>query len=311
MKIAVMGAGSVGGYFGGMLARAGNPVTLIARGEHLANILQNGLHMETSQGEFKLDCKSDIAATNDPSSVGSMDLILFTVKTYHNQQAIEAMIPMVGPSTMILCLQNGVDSYQTVAESLGAERVIPGAAYIEASLPSPGLIKQTGNVARLVFGEQDGTESLRSQHILAVLRESGIDAELSRDIRAAMWTKFLFIATMAGVTTASRLPMSELMPQPEWRRVVGGCLEEIEAVGRAIGVNLAASIVDDIMRYIEEEVEDLNASMHADIMAGRPLELEALNGAVVRSGHVAGVATPINDLIYAILKPYVSGPPQV
>ena len=165
--------------------------------------------------------------------------------------------------------------------------------------------------ARIIFGEQDGTESLRSQDILAVLHESGIYAELSRDIRAAMWTKFLFIATMAGVTTASRLRMSELMPQPEWRRVVEGCLAEIEAVGRASGVNLAVSIVDDIMRYIDEVVEDINASMHGYLMAGRPLELEALNGAVVRAGHAAGVATPINDLIYAILKPYVSGSPNI
>jgi 2-dehydropantoate 2-reductase len=134
MKISVMGAGSVGGYFGGMLARGGNQVTLIARGEHLANILQHGLHMDTSQGAFKLDCWADIAATNDPSSVGPMDLILFTVKTYHNQQAIEAMIPMAGPDTVILCLQNGVDSYQAVAESLGTEKVIPGCAYIEAGI---------------------------------------------------------------------------------------------------------------------------------------------------------------------------------
>jgi len=162
-------------------------------------------------------------------------------------------------------------------------------------------------VVRIVFGELDGVESIRSRQILEILREAGIDAELSPDIRTSLWTKFLFIATMAGVTTTSRRTMAELVPQPEWRRVIEGCLREIEAVGRAAGVGLAADIVANTMKYIDDELENLGASMHADIMAGRPLELEAWNGAVVRAGQSAGVATPINDLIYAMLKPFASG----
>ena len=307
MKIAVMGAGSVGGYFGGVLAQAGNQVTLIARGSHLQHILQHGLRMETEQGMFTLNCPSDIAAAGDPASVGPVDLILLTVKTYHNPDAVPAMKPMTGPGTTVLCLQNGMDSYQAVGDSLGLEKVLPGAAYIEASMPSPGVVKQTGNVVRIVFGELDGVESPRSRQILAVLRQSGIDAELSPDIRASLWTKVLFIATMAGVTSISRRTMAALVPQPEWRRVVEGCLKEIQSVGRAAGVDLADDIVANTMRYIDDELENLGASMHADIMAGRPLELEALNGAVVRTGQAAGVATPINDLIYAMLKPFVNG----
>ena len=307
MKIAVMGAGSVGGYFGGALARSGNDVTLIARGPHLEQILQNGLRMDTGRGDFLLACPSEITATRDPESVGHADLILLTVKTYHNSQAVAAMRPMVGPGTSILCLQNGMDSYQAVADSYGKDKVLPGAAYIEASVPSPGLVKQTGNVVRIVFGELDGVESTRSRQILTALLDAGIAAESSPDIRASLWTKFLFIATMAGVTSTSRRTMAQLMPQPEWRRVVEGCLREIEAVGHASGVNLAEDIVGGTMRYIDAELADLSASMHADIMAGRPLELEALTGAVVRAGQSVGIATPINDLIYAMLKPYADG----
>ncbi len=307
MKIAIMGAGSVGGYFGGILARTGNQVTLIARGRRLQNILRNGLQMDTSRGMFTLQCPAEIAATADPASVGPVDLILLTVKTYQNPEAIAAMMPMAGPETNVLCLQNGMDSYQAVGDSIGMGRVLPGAAYIEASTPSPGTVKQTGNVVRIVFGEIEGVESPRSRQILEVLREAGINVELSPDIRVSLWTKFLFIATMAGVTTTSRRTMAELVPQPEWRRVVDGCLREIEAVGRAAGVGLAADIVANTMKYIDDELENLGASMHADIMAGRPLELEALNGAVVRVGQSAGVATPINDLIYAMLKPFASG----
>ena len=307
MKIAVMGAGSVGGYFGGMLARSNNDVTLIARGPHLENILQYGLKMDTNEGVFTLNCLADIAATGDPASVGPVDLILLTVKTYHNREAVAAMMPMAGPNTAVLCLQNGMDSYQAAGDSIGLDRVLPGAAYIEAGVPSPGVIKQTGNVVRIVFGELDGAESPRSRRILSVIRESGIDAQLTLDIRASLWTKFLFIATMAGVTTTSRRTMAELMPQPEWRRVVEGCLHEIDTVGRAGGVNLADDIVVTTLNYIDDELENLGASMHADIMAGRPLELEALNGAVVRAGDAVGVSTPINDVIYAMLKPFANG----
>ena len=307
MNIAVMGAGSVGGYFGGMLARGGNKVTLIARGPHLQQMMQHGLRMDTSQGMFTLNCPSDIAATDNTASVGPVDLILLTVKTYQNPEAVAAMKPMAGPNSAILCLQNGMDSYRAVGDSLGLEKVLPGAAYIEASVPSPGVVKQTGNVVRIVFGELDGVETTRSRQILSAFRESGVDAQLSPDIRASLWTKFLFIATMAGVTTTSRRTMAELMPQPEWRHVVDGCLREIEGVGRAAGVNLAGDIVVNTMRYIDDELANLGASMHADIMAGRPLELEALNGAVVRAGQAAGVSTPINNVIYALLKPYAAG----
>ena len=307
MRIAVMGAGSIGGYFGGMLARAGNRVTLIARGNHLAAIRANGLRIQTDAGLITIPCEECLAATDNPSDVGPVDLALLTVKTYQNDAAIPAMAPMVGPDTTVLCLQNGIDSYESAARVLGAEKVLPGAAYIEASRLGPGLLQQSGSVVRIAFGETDGSDSDRGNAILEVLRGAGIDAQFSQDIKQTLWTKFLFIATMAGVTSLSRETMAQLMPRPEWRKVVVNCMREIESVALASEVRLAPDIVKNTIAYIEGDLEDMHASMHADIMAGRPLELEALNGAVVRAGQRAGVPTPINDVIYAALKPFAGG----
>jgi 2-dehydropantoate 2-reductase len=303
MRIAVMGAGSIGGYFGGMLARGGHDVTFIARGPHLKAITDAGLRIITDREEFTLRCD----ATEDPRRVGPVELVLLTVKTYHNAQAGIAMLPMVADGTVVLCLQNGIDSYQTAVQAMGGERVLPGAAYIEASLPQPGVVRQTGSVVRIVFGELDGRDSARGRRIRQTLEQSGIPAQFTTDIQQTLWSKFLFIATMAGVTCLSRETMAQLLPRPEWRRVIVGCMREIEAVGRAAGVNLDSQIVESTLWYIEGSLEQMHASMHADLLAGRPLELEALTGAVVRAGQSVGVPTPINDVIYAALKPYAGG----
>jgi len=303
MRIAVMGAGSIGGYFGGMLSLGGNEVTLIARGAHLEAIRDKGLQIITDYGQFTVQCE----ATDDPRQVEPVDLILLTVKTYHNEQAVPAMRSMVGEYTTVLCLQNGIDSYEAAARLLGAGQVLPGAAYIESSLESPGVVKQTGDVVEIVFGEPDGVDSPRGVLITETLTKAGTPAQLSGNIQKTLWTKFLFIATMAGVTALSRETMAQLMPRPEWRQVILGCMAEIETVGRASGVDLDADIVQSTVDYIEGSLDQMRASMHADIMAGRPLELEALNGAVVRAGQTSGSLTPINDVIYAALKPFVSG----
>jgi 2-dehydropantoate 2-reductase len=160
-------------------------------------------------------------------------------------------------------------------------------------------------VVRIVFGEIDGTDSARGRQICQTLEQASIPAQFTTDIHQTLWTKFLFIATMAGVTTLSRETMAQLMPRPEWRQVIVGCMREIEAVGRASGVNLDPQVVEKTLQYIEGSLDQMHASMHADIMAGRPLELEALNGAVVRAGRAVNLSTPINDLIYAMLKPYI------
>ncbi len=303
MRVAVMGAGGVGGYFGGMLSRGGNQVTMIARGPHLRAISAHGLTLITDQERLTIAC----AATDDPSQVGPVDLVLLAVKTYHNEQAITAMLPMVRPDTVVLCLQNGIDSYQAAVAAVGPEKVLPGAAYIEARIQEPGVVKQTGKVVRIVFGELDGSESERGELILRTLEQAGIATQFIPDIHKTLWTKFLFIATVAGVTSMSRETMAEMASRPEWRPVILGCMAEIEAVGRASGIDLDPGIVERTMDYVEANLVQMHASMHADIMAGRPLEIEALNGAAIRAGKAAGVPTPINDTIYAMLKPFEKG----
>jgi len=310
MKIAVMGAGSIGGYFGGMLAQGGHQVTLIARGAHRQAIEAHGLKIVTDDREFTVRC----ATTDDPISVGPVELVLLTVKTYHNAQAVPAMIPLIDEDTTVLCLQNGIDSYQAVAQAVApvvrSKKVLPGAAYIEASRPDPGVVRQSGQVVRIVFGELDGSDSDRGQLILRALEQSGIPAQFTQDIQQTLWTKFLFIATMAGVTTLSRQTMAQLMPRPEWREAIIDCMREIEGVARALGVNLAEDVVSSTMSYIEGSLEQMHASMHADVVAGRPLELDALNGAVVRAGRMVQAPTPVNNLIYAMVNPFKGGHPE-
>ena len=306
MKAAVMGAGSIGGYFGGMLARGGHDVTLIARGEHLDVIRRDGLTMQTQQGTFNVRC----SATDRPAEVGPVDLVLLTTKTYHNSAAVPALAPMVGSDTAVLCLQNGIDSYASLLEAFPNAIVLPGAAYIEAGRSGPGTVTQAGDIVRIVTGGVRGSDvshGARASEVCAAFRDAGVNAEASDDIAVTLWTKFLFITTMAGTTSLAREYLRDLLPRPEWHKIIVGCMAEIERAGRATGVNLAPNIVADTLDYMESAQGAMSASMHADLMAGRPMELEALNGAVVRAGVAAGVATPINDVIYAALKPYANG----
>ena len=269
----------------------------------MAAIRESGLRVVRDNEEFTVNC----AATDDPAKIGPVDLVLLTVKTYQNSVAVPAMTPLVGAETALLCLQNGIDSYTAAAGAFGDEKVLPGAVYIEAGTDGPGVVRQAGDVVQVVFGEPGGDISERGQAIAHAFNSSGVPAELTADIRAGLWGKFLFIATMAGVTSMARQTLAELMPRPEWREVVIGCLREIEASGRASGVDFPADIHETTLSYIEDNLDDLQASMHTDVMAGRPLELEALNGAVIRAGRASGVPTPINDVIYAMLRPLAGG----
>ena len=306
MKVAAMGAGSIGGYFGGMLARAGHDLTLIARGDNLDAIRRDGLIMQTQAGEFTVRC----AATNQPAEVGPVDLALLTTKTYHNAVAVPAMAPMIGPETAILCLQNGIDSYLPLVDAFPNAVVLPGAAYIEAGRSGFGVVTQAGDIVRIVTGGIRGSgpsHQAKAEEVCAAFRGANVAAEASGDIAVTLWTKFLFITTMAGTTSLAREYLRDLLPRPEWHRIIVGCMEEIERAGRASGVELAQTIVSDTLDYMESAKGAMSASMHADLMAGRPMELEALNGAVVRAGEAAGVPTPINDVIYAALKPFAGG----
>ena len=303
MHIAVMGAGAVGGYFGALLARAGNPVTMIARGPHLQAMQKRGLEIRSHWGNFTVRVK----ATSDPSAVGPVDLVLHTLKTYQNSQAISAMQPMIGPDTALITLQNGVNSYQDLASAFGKERVLPGAAYIETIVVEPGTIQQSGGVVRLVFGEISGPPSPRCYRILETFTGAGITADASDNIMKELWSKFLFISVLAGVTTASNARLSDLLPHTHSRDLVTAAMREVEAIGRARGVALDEDIVPKILEYMDGWASDLTASMHTDLELGRPLELEALTGAVVSMGRDSGIPTPVNDTLYALLVVHKSG----
>ena len=303
MRIAVMGAGSIGGYFGGMLSRSGHDVTLIARKQHLKTIREDGLKILTDDDDFVVWCN----ATDDPTSVGAVDLVLLTVKTYQNDLAIPMIQPLIHGKTSILCLQNGMDSYESIPRILKIDDPLPGAAYIEASVLAPGIIRQSGKVVRIVFGELNGNLSARGEEIHQAFLGSGIDCQFTTDILKTLWTKFLFIATMAGITCLARETLSQLIPKPDWPNIILDCMREIETVGKGNNINLDDKVVQTTMDYIIGSLDNMQASMHTDLMAGRPLELEALNGAVVRAGKMADIPTPINNLIYAMLKPYEFG----
>ena len=303
MRIAVMGAGGVGGYFGGLLAKAGNDVTFIARGEHLQAIRSKGLRVVHNAGEFVVDA----AATDRPEEVGPVDLVMFTVKAYDTDSALGMMRPLVGQETTVLTLQNGVESHIAVEAAFGEGCALPGAAYVESRIDSPGVVVQTGHVARIVFGEASGEASSRVGKVREVMVSAGINAEASPDVLATLWAKFLFITAVAGLTSACRRRIGDLLGKPGYREVLVEAMREIEAVGRAKGINLDDEVVGQTMEYVEGAVKDITASMHLDLERGRRLELEIFNGAVVRMGRETGVATPVNDLLYLVLKPHVDG----
>ena len=303
MKIAVMGSGGVGGYFGGLLAKAGHAVTFIARGEHLRAIRKEGLRVVHNAGEFTVDA----SATDNAEGVGPVELVLFSVKAYDTDSALGVMSPLVGPDTTVLTLQNGVDSHAAVAKAFGEKHALPGAAYVESRIDSPGVVVQTGGVARLVFGEASGEETDRVRRVRDALLSSGLNAEISPDVLATLWSKFLFIAAVAGLTSACRKRIGDLLGEPGYRGLLVKAMREIEAVGRAKGINLDDAVVEQTMEYVEGAVKDITASMHLDLERGRRLELEIFNGAVVRMGRELGVATPVNYMLYMVLKPHVNG----
>jgi len=303
VNIGIIGAGGVGGYLGGMLAQAGHSVTLIARGAHLEAINSYGLKVIHRKGEFIVL----VDAKDDSDGVGVMDLVFFTVKTYDTNQALEQIGPMVGNETCVVTLQNGVDNHEIISESIGNDFVLPGSIYIETRIDSPGVIKQSGEVVRVVLGEPNGTITDRLRNIQIVIEQSGIQCDISSDIQKSLWTKFLFIASLAGVTAACRERIGKLIDQVEYERLLFGVMKEIELVARAKGVGLDANVVSNALDYVKTSAKDIVASMHTDLELGRRLELESLTGVVVRIAKEKGLKTPLNELLYLILKPHSAG----
>lgn len=300
MRIAILGAGGVGGYYGGLLARSGHDVAFLARGGHLAALQESGLRVESVHGEFQVH---PVQATDQPGEIGPVDLVLVAVKSYDLEAAAQAARPLLGADTAILPLLNGLDAAQRLAASLGDEPVLAGLTHISSSLAGPGLVRQISNVRRITFGERDGSESQRVRRIAEALASSGAEVVLTDQIDVALWDKFLFIASISGVCCLARQPMGIVLGTPETRQLYVQALREVEAVARHRHVPLAPDIVERTLAFSEGFAPETRPSMLVDLEAGRRIELEALNGTVVRYGQRAGVDTPVHSVAYGALKP--------
>lgn len=301
MRIAVFGTGGVGGYFGGRLAQAGEDVIFIARGEHLKAIRQNGLRVDSIAGDF---VTHPAQATDIPAEVGVVDAVLVTVKAWQVSEAAEAMKPMVGPNTMVIPLENGVDAPDQLAALLGAEHVLGGLCHVSALIAGPGHIKHVAIPPRIAFGELDGRTSERVERLRQVFeRCQGVTVAVPADIRVALWEKFLFIAAISGVGAVTRQPAGVICSVAETRDMLLRAMEEVAAVAEARGITLSPGIIQKTMSFIDNMPPATMASMQRDIIEGRPSELEAQNGAVVRLGKEVGVEVPTHAFIYASLLP--------
>ncbi len=300
MRFGIMATGGVGGYFGAMLARGGKDVAFIARGAHLEAMRTDGLRVESvAPGAFNV---REGIFTDSPAEAGVCDVILYCVKTTANDFAIPAIAPMVGADSVIVNLQNGVDNEEKLAAVYGAERVMGGAAYIFTSIAGPGLIRQIGGPRRMVFGELGGGASERGDAILAELKDAEINAEYSEDIEAELWTKFIFICAVGGVTALTRSTIGEIMAYEGTRNMMRETMREVYLVGRTMGVNLPEGADEGRYRFIDEQNPASKGSLCHDLEAGRRLEIDALCGTASRIGAEVGVETPCNDFISHTLK---------
>ncbi|MBU16685.1 MAG: 2-dehydropantoate 2-reductase [Chloroflexi bacterium] len=306
MRIAVMGAGGIGGCYGGLLARAGFDVALIARGNHLRAIQKKGLQLVQPDGDFTVD----VSATDDPTQVGPVDLVLFSVKAHQNPKAIPLIRPLIGDDTTVLTIQNGVESADEIGQEYGAERVLPGSAYVLSNIVSPGAIKQQSPVPRVAFGEPDGYRSERAVAIQKAFAKADIDAELSDDISRVLWSKLLYNSPANGMASAARFSPRDLIEYPEAVAMFRSAIQEVADVGTAYGVPFEDDDVQGALDLIAARPIGARGSMQADLEAGRPLELEAIVGSVGRIGRKVNVPTPIFDMLYTILLPHIDGSPE-
>jgi 2-dehydropantoate 2-reductase len=310
MRIAVVGAGGVGGGFGAALASAGADVTFIARGAHLAAMNSQGLKVQGPRGDIHL---VPARATDNPAGVGEVDIVLFCVKLWDVESAGLHIRLLIGPGTAVIPLQNGIDAAERLIPILGPivgpGAVMGGVAQISASITAPGLIRQVGTFMRMIFGELDGRRSRRGEDFLSLCLRAGFDATLSDHILTDLWMKFILLASNAGVMAATRQPIGKLRDDPDVRPIFLAAYREVVDVGRAKGVALPADAVDQILHLTSQMPPGMKASMALDLDRGNRLELPWLGGKVVELGRELGVPTPTHSMMVAMLKPYIMGAP--
>jgi 2-dehydropantoate 2-reductase len=300
MRIAVMGTGAVGGYFGGRLAQAGEEVVFIARGENLRALREKGLRVDSINGDFSI---RDARATDDPSQIGTVDYVILGVKTWQVADAAQALRPLIGPDTCVLPLQNGVEAAGHLSSVLGPEHVIGGLCQLVAFVIEPGHIRHAAFDPLIAFGEVDNRRSGRVEKLQQAFTAVDVRAQIPEDIQAAIWAKFLFIAPYSGVGAVTRAPIGTVRRLAGTRDMLIKAMQEILALAHRRGVALPEEAVAQAMASIDSLPEEATASMQRDVLAGRPSELEAQNGAVVRLGREVGIATPVNYFIYSSLLP--------
>jgi 2-dehydropantoate 2-reductase len=305
MRIAVMGSGGVGGFYGGRLAHAGYDVTFVARGAHLAAMREGGLTIENAaQGDIHLP---KVKVTDDPATIGEVDLVVIAVKLWDTEAAARAVTPIVGPRTAVLSLQNGVIKDDILRREFGPGSVMGGVAYVGTHIARPGVILQTGALQRLVLGEYDGVRSTRAERLLEALLRAGIDAELSNDIRRTLWEKYVFLVGLSGTTATMRLPIGPIRENPRTRAFLLDLMRETVAVGRAHGVALPEDYAAQRLSFADTLAPDMSSSMHHDLEHGNRLEVAWLSGGVVQLAQAVNVATPANRAVWDILALHANG----
>ena len=313
MQITVMGAGAVGGYFGGLLSRAGHGVTFVARGEHLRALQAGGLTLETPKGTLKVDGARFVAT---PAEVGACDVILFTVKAYDIEAAAAPLKPLVDAGACIVSVLNGVDHQDRIAGAMGAMGaigagpVLGGLAMVSGVIAAPGVIRYTTDMSALRFGEADGSMSPRALAFADACNGAGFTAEVVADIRSAQWTKFVALATNAAMCSLFRLPVGYIYHDPEIIPMALRAFAEVAALARALGIAVPDDIEQRSLKIHQSFPKTMYASMFHDLAKGRPLELESLSGCVVRKGRELGIPTPVHEMAYLALKPYMHGAPK-
>jgi 2-dehydropantoate 2-reductase len=304
MRIAVMGAGGVGGYFGAMLARSGHDVAFVARGRHLAALRERGLTVRGAAGESHIEAPR---ATDDPATLPPSDVVLFAVKLWDTESAAAAIRPLLAAGGVVIPFQNGVESIERIAAVVGREHVMGGAAYVAATIAEPGVIGHTGSMARLRFGTVHPAQEPAARAFLAACTRAGIDAELVPDIPRVLWEKFVFLSAMSGVTAATRQPIGPIRSDPDLRAVLEAAMREAYAVARARGIDLGDGFIAKQLVFADGLPAEMKSSMLNDLLAGNRLEAPWLSGAVARMAASDGVPAPVSATLYAAVKPYRDG----
>jgi 2-dehydropantoate 2-reductase len=300
MRIAFIGIGALGGYFGGMLARAGNDVIFIARGATLEALRKDGLRVESPLGDFALP---KVQATGDPAGVGHVDAVFITTKAWQVTEAAQQIRSTVGPETVVVPLQNGVEAYDQLAAVVGSGHVLEGMCHILATVIAPGVVRHIGPKALITIGERNNVSTPRLGNLVECLNAAGLGTRVPDNIQAALWEKFEFVASFGGVGAVTRAPAGVIRSVPEARSLLERAIHEIVGLANALGIPVQGESVTNIMKLVDSSPPEGTASMQRDLIEGRPSELDAQSGAVVRLGRAGNYPTPVHEFIYNALLP--------